>query len=439
MKRHPLGISSLLAAFAVLFMAPASATYVFNTINYPGSTFTDVRGINNSGHVVGYTSLDGVTNFSFLYSAGGFAPLAPSPLQPSALGINDSDVVVGGTNTTPEQAFIYSGGTYTFFSRPGWTNTEARAVGNSGLVVGWSYETDALGGFTSSSGFIYNPATSTYVDIPIAGSPFVIAQGINGAGQVVGSAQFPGMPQQGWLRQPGGAIAFFQVAGESTHARGINDVGVLTGFVSGAANSAFVGTSSGFELLDVPGAATTVGESINNAGQVAGLWFDASSVTHGFMATPATMPTGTTAGGAFTFSIAVVPDVPIFIDPKLAVGYEYQTGKKDPNIAAVQFPIGIGDSLYLLKVDGKKFVVAGGDWFDFRAHGFRKGVDNFRVGCIEVAAALDPADPQAFPTGLKFVAAGHFTGTQKPLKGNANGKDPKRCDQAIDDDDDGDD
>jgi hypothetical protein len=434
-KRHQFGIRTLLAAFALVLAIPASATYVFNTINYPGSTFTDVRGINNSGHVVGYASLDGVNNFSFLYAAGGFSPLAASPLNPSALGLNDSDVVVGGTTAMPEQGFIYSGGTYTFFSRPGWTNTEARAISNSGLVVGWSYETDGMGGTTSSSGFIYNPATSTYTDIPIPGSPFVIAQGINNAGQVVGSALFVPGGQQGWLRQPGGTISLFQVAGESTHARGINDVGVLTGFVSGAANSGFVGTSSGFELLDVPGAATTVGESINNAGQVAGLWFDAADVTHGFMATPATMPTGTTAGGAYTFAIAVVPNVPIFIDPKVAVGYDYATGKKDPNIGAVQFPIGIGDSLYLLKVDGKKFVVAGGEWFDFREHGFRKGVDGFRVGCIEVSAALDPANPQAFPTGLKFVAAGMFTGTQKPLKHKDNGHEPRRCDLDIDDDD----
>jgi len=147
------------------------------------------------------------------------------------------------------------------------------------------------------------------------------------------------------------------------------------------------------------------------------------------------MPTGTTAGGAFTFSIAVVPNVPIFIDPKVAEGYDYRTGKKDPNIAAVQFPIGIGDSLYLLKVDGKKFVVAGGEWFDFREHGLRKGVDGFRVGCIEASAALDPANPQAFPTGLKFVAAGQFTGTQKPLTHKDNGHGPRRCELDIDDDD----
>jgi hypothetical protein len=80
-------------------------------------------------------------------------------------------------------------------------------------------------------------------------------------------------------------------------------------------------------------------------------------------------------------------------------------------------------------------VVAGGEWFDFREHGFRKGVDGFRVGCIEVAAALDPANPQAFPTGLKFVAAGQFTGTQKPLKHKDNGHEPRRCDLDVDDDD----
>jgi len=47
--------------------------------------------------------------------------------------------------------------------------------------------------------------------------------------------------------------------------------------------------------------------------------------------------------------------------------------------ATVRFPIGIGDSLYTVVVHGRSFGVAGGDVFDFRTHGFPKGVAQFRV------------------------------------------------------------
>jgi hypothetical protein len=187
---------------------------------------------------------------------------------------------------------------------------------------------------------------------------------------------------------------------------------------------AFVGTSSGFELIDVPGATFTAGQAINNAGQVSGLYDDALA-THGFIATPAALPTGTTASGAYTFSVDVVPNTPIFIDPPVAVGYDYTIGKDDPAFASVRLPIGIGDSLYLLVAEGRRFTLAGGVSFDFRANGFKNGVKKFRVACIEGAAALDPANAQAFPTGLTFLDAGRFTGTQQPLTDPAHG--PSLC------------
>jgi hypothetical protein len=145
------------------------------------------------------------------------------------------------------------------------------------------------------------------------------------------------------------------------------------------------------------------------------------------------MPTGTTAGGAYTFGVDVVPDVPIFIDPPVAVGYDYAIGKRDPRIAKVQLPIGIGDSLYLVKAGGGKWVVAGGEWFDFRAHGYPNGVTDFRVSCIETSSGLDPANPQAFPTGLTFVSAGRFTGTQKPRTRDSHAHQGASCLKGDDD------
>lgn len=421
------------AALAALALSTAaSAVYVFNTVNYPGSVMTDVRGLNGTGRIVGYASVDGVDNFSFSYAGGVFSLLPPAGVTATAHGINDAGTIVGSTfeDPLPTRGFILSGGSYTFYSRPGWTNTYARAISASGLVTG--YSEDGLG---ASAGYIYNPATGAFTDITVPGSFLTIAQGINNAGQVVGSAVLPGGTQS-FLRQADGTILLFQVGGNPTRARGITDTGLITGFVTiGATTSGFVGNSLGYQLLDVPGSTFTVGEAINNAGQVSGLYHDAAGATRGFIATPVSLPTGTTSSGAYVFSVAVVPGVPIFIDPVVAVGYDYRTGRKDPRIATVRLPIGIGDSWYRLKVGGRKFLLAGGELFDFRANGFPKGVEKFRVDCIEVEAMLDPANPQAFPTELSFMDAGWFTGTQKPLTRDSKHGDKRKC-LAYDGDDD---
>ena len=98
-----------------------------------------------------------------------------------------------------------------------------------------------------------------------------------------------------------------------------------------------------------------------------------------------------------------------------AFSCDYEIGTGDPKFASVQLPIGIGDSLYTLIVHGQAFALAGGDTFDFAAHGFANGVAQFRVADIEASAGLDPSNAAAFPTGLTFTTAGTFTGTMTPL------------------------
>ena len=165
----------------------------------------------------------------------------------------------------------------------------------------------------------------------------------------------------------------------------------------------------------MPGAVGTYGEGINNAGQVSGVWYDAADNAHGFIATPAAMPTGTTSGGAYTFAVERRAERADLHRPEGRRGLRLRrSGRRIRASPRCSSPSACGDNYYVLKVDGSKFVVAGGEWFDFRAHGWRKGVTDFRVGCIDTSAMLDPANAQAFPTGLTFVAAGRFTGTQKP-------------------------
>lgn len=418
------GACALMACGLLLVSASAQADYVFTTVDYPGATFTDVRGLNNDGAIVGYANAGG-SNFGFLYSGGTFSPLPPAPggLVAIAHGINDSGAIIGSMGPADNSyatGFVLSAGVYSFFTYPSRTHTYARSINAAGVITGYAEDVDAMGVSSNNVGFIYTPATGTFTDIVIPGSFFTIAQGINSAGQVVGSAVVAG-GAQAFLRDPGtGALSYFRIDGLATRARGINDTGLITGFHTDASGvtSAFVGNSSGFQLLRANPSVDTIGEAINDSGQISGLFFDPAArgtTTHGFIATPAALPVGTTSGGAYIFSVDVVPNTPIFIDPPASLGYAYRIGIGNPRFTSVRLPIGIGDSRYVLIVNGRQHPLSGGELFDFRAHGYPSGVSKFRVTDIEASAGLDPQNPQAFPTELTFSESGRFTGTMTPL------------------------
>lgn len=126
----------------------------------------------------------------------------------------------------------------------------------------------------------------------------------------------------------------------------------------------------------------------------------------------------TSGGPVYRFDVTVTADTPVFIDPDLAVGYDYQTGDGDPNFATVTLPLDIGDGFFDLFLWDEALsdwvfetVLAEGVLFDFGDD----GVDRFRILGIETSAGLSPDDPTAFITELTFVDSGQFTGTMTPI------------------------
>lgn len=121
--------------------------------------------------------------------------------------------------------------------------------------------------------------------------------------------------------------------------------------------------------------------------------------------------------GSFAFNFTVVPDQLYYIDPLVAVGYDYQTGAGDPNFRTLVLPSDIGDGLYDLWLwNGSDWWLAAHDWLGGAAFDFGfAGVDRFRVTGIETTAALDPEDTTAFVTAVSFTRSGQFTGTQTPI------------------------
>ena len=288
------------AVAAIVSSSPALADYAFLLINDPAlPIFTEVFGINNAGQVAGI----GLTSFIYDSKKGGYTRIADAPgsLGSSVLGINEPGVMVGALSFDglTESAFVRSkNGAYTAFSHPGCTDTEARAINNTGLVTGHAFGCSP----SDTVGFIYDPARNVFIDI-LPGE-FTIAQGISNSGQVVGSVALDagiactGCPRSnyGFLRAASGAITLFRVNGHSTTARGITDSGLVTG---STASKGYVTSLAGLpyeaitipdaELLVFPGATSTSPEGISNAGDIVGIWSDAPSggfPLHGFIATP---------------------------------------------------------------------------------------------------------------------------------------------------------
>ncbi|MGH8852415.1 MAG: PEP-CTERM sorting domain-containing protein [Casimicrobiaceae bacterium] len=143
-------------------------------------------------------------------------------------------------------------------------------------------------------------------------------------------------------------------------------------------------------------------------------FFDFDPLTGG----PANVHLPTIVNGVYNFSITDVgPTSVTFIDPLLAIGYDYAIGAGDPNFASVLLPTGIGDNLFdLFLWNGAGFFdsginLTGGVQYFFGG----PGVDRFGIRGIETSAGLDPANATAFITGLTFVSSGNFTGTMTPL------------------------
>ena len=286
-------LGRLLVVVAVAFAPGWAFAYVFTPIEYPGATSTQVFGLNNAGEVVGGATVGG-NAVLFTWSGGVFTVLPPapagSPTPVAAIGINDAGAIVGGAfgASGSEVGFILNGGVYSFFSYPGAANTEARGIGEGGLVSGYTY--DAV---SNLQPFIYDPSTTTYT--PITPANMVpqgnnIAQGFNAAGQLVGSATISGVGISGFLRQPNGTITTFQIGGQTTQARDINDAEEIVGITL---THGFVGPLGGpFELVDFPGASFTAFEGINDSGEISGFWGDARGNLHSFIAVvpePATL------------------------------------------------------------------------------------------------------------------------------------------------------
>jgi len=303
-----ISVASALALSFTISSAANAADYSWSEILVPSiGPLGLVIGINDHDQVA-VNNADG--SKSGIYRNGIFTPLPAAPAGYSnvaANGINNAGVIVGGafspSDPTHEQGFILIGSKYTFYSRPGWDNTEARAIANSGLITGFNFNGPYSNqDFSTTAGFIYNPAARIFTDAtpPGSGTGFSTAEGINASGRITGDGRQPdGSGRYGFVWQQGTLgkdseqlapfLAQFRINSSNTAARGINDAGLVVGFSN--AGGGFVGNESrGFLALVPPGGdaagAFVACDAINNLNHVVCEVTDALGNNRAFIGRP---------------------------------------------------------------------------------------------------------------------------------------------------------
>lgn len=216
------------------------------------------------------------------------------------------------------------------------------------------------------------------------------------------------------------------------------------GGLGGTPAQAGFDAGDGSHFYSLPGSFSSTGAlnftNIKNAlGGEAGVFkfFIRSGAVLADGSSPATplLPSNVTNGNGgpgFGFQFQVQQNQRVFVDPVVAVGYDFSTSFGSPIILSALFP-DLGDpdgyTVYLhddLVHPYATHVGAYGNPFlvDFSAAG---GVSGFRIAGINPVLGLDPTNPTAFVTGLTFDVTGPTMVdlTQTPIRFDTNSAVPE--------------
>jgi len=148
-----------------------------------------------------------------------------------------------------------------------------------------------------------------------------------------------------------------------------------------------------------------------------GLLLNGQVIGDGSTAEQPLLPSEINDDGGFEFTFTPTPNVPTFIDPIIAVGYDYTVTSGTNLITSAIFPVLAGDTdgyeIYALgdiTPGGLLGTVLGGQTFTFATP-----VKGFSLRDIEETLNLDPDNPTAFVTGLTFATGDALTMSQTPV------------------------
>jgi probable HAF family extracellular repeat protein len=269
----PLLISGLTGFCSTICADPV--TYSFLTINVPGTSYTVASGINKQAQIVGTADFHG-----FLYDHGVFASInVPGSTETELVGINDSREIVAQAGA--EFSYLDNNGTFTLIRNSG-ALTVATSINDAGQIAGYYL----LSG-TPAQGFVDTNGIFTTINAPGTGGTF--PQGISDTGAVVGTTNDEGS----FLYRNGAFTKINPPDGDvGILASGINGLGQIVGtlFDGNGKQHGFVDTGGVFTIVDIPGGSDLNVLGINDAGQIVGDYTNSAGHELGFLGTPIPEP-----------------------------------------------------------------------------------------------------------------------------------------------------
>jgi probable HAF family extracellular repeat protein len=301
--------ASALAAGVIAGPAAAATTppdisgnYAFQTVNdQKDTTFNQLLGINNSGHIAGYFGSGGKghPNRGFTisppYQQGNFKDEnVTGAAQTQVIALNNTGVNGGfwvdgkGAN----HGFYWRNGKFHTVDFPTTNNASPRVdqllgVNDKNVAVG--FYTDAKG---ANHGFSYSIGSKKYKMIKVSGDSNVTAAGINNLGDVAGFADNASGTTEAFLKRSDGKTYHLNFPGAAmTQAFGLNNgdevVGAYTvGTGNNAVSHGFVWAPGfGFQTVnDANGTDSTLINGVNDRGSLVGFYTDGQGNTDGFVA-----------------------------------------------------------------------------------------------------------------------------------------------------------
>ncbi len=304
-----------ISILAVLFVFPLMGTFaqqaansgsieVITTFDYPGTgNNTLPQKINERGDIVGeFIDPNGVTAGFVRFSDGSFGAPIVDPNDTVGFtegrGINNRGTVVGdyATSDANNHGFFLSGGTFTEYDIPGALSTDVFGINDAGDFTGTFSNDDVIG-----QAFVSVGGTVTSFSVPAAAA--TLAYDINNSKRLVVGYYIDGSGiLHGYYRDANGALHFpIDPSGSvQTILFGDNNRNWVVGRyadASGVTHGLFFVPPNKFFTFDYPGSTFTSLNGISSQGNITGRYVDASGIAHGFIArvrgTPPTKEAGT--------------------------------------------------------------------------------------------------------------------------------------------------
>jgi hypothetical protein len=290
--------------------SPGKGAYSFTTLDNPADpTFNQLLGFNNHGIIAGYfgSGAAGHPNKGYVLvrTRGGFKIMKenfPGSTQTQVTGLNDLGVTVGfwsDMNAANQQndnfGFYWLNGRFHDVNFPTRGNAtppvnQLLGVNDQDVAVGFYNDTNG-----NSHGYTFGIRGGWFHRLTINGASSVTAAAINNRDDVAGFLTNAKGTTDAFLRSAEGRTYTLAYPGASaTQALGVNDfrevVGVYTvGTGDNATTHGFTWTPGrGFKTVDDPqGMGATTVNGVNDSGDIVGFYTDGAGNTDGFAAVPA--------------------------------------------------------------------------------------------------------------------------------------------------------